>query len=68
MYTFILLAALLWLPFYVLNCVRSRRAKHQRSEQSLMLVFGSGGHTTELLLMLESLNVQEYHHVHLVVA
>lgn len=33
-----------------------------------MLVFGSGGHTTELLLMLESLNVFEYGHVHLIVA
>jgi hypothetical protein len=33
-----------------------------------MLVFGSGGHTTELLLMLESFNVKEYGHVHLVVA
>lgn len=33
-----------------------------------MLVFGSGGHTTELLLMLESLNVAVYKHVFVVVA
>ena len=28
-----------------------------RSDSSIMLIFGSGGHTTELLLMLESFNV-----------
>jgi fructoselysine-6-P-deglycase FrlB-like protein len=38
------------------------------SKQTLMFVFGSGGHTTELLLMLESLNISNYKHVHLVIA
>lgn len=33
-----------------------------------MLVFGSGGHTTELLLMLETLDVTKYKMVHLIVA
>jgi len=33
-----------------------------------MLIFGSGGHTTEMLLMLESLDVSKYRHVFIVIA
>ena len=39
-----------------------------RKDSTIMLIFGSGGHTTELLLMLESLDVNQYRKVHLIIA
>ena len=56
-----------WLNVLVLNRWLSKRAS-SLSDKTLMIVFGSGGHTTEMLLMLESLNVQNYRHVYLIIA
>jgi hypothetical protein len=47
---------IIWLNVFVLNRWLSKRAS-PLSEKTLMVIFGSGGHTTEMLLMLESLNV-----------
>jgi beta-1,4-N-acetylglucosaminyltransferase len=63
----LLTLALLWLSLLVINKVLLAKRKGKK-EKSLMLVFGSGGHTTELLLMIESLNFADYKHVHLVIA
>ena len=62
--TFLLTLLTLW----VLAHLSNRRAKGRPAPKSLMLVFGSGGHTTELLLMLENLNVAGFAHVHILVA
>ena len=36
-------------------------------DKSIMVIFGSGGHTTEMLLMLQNTNIfQKYKHVHFV--
>ena len=62
--TFLLTVFTLWFLAHLYN----RRTKGRPGPKSLMLVFGSGGHTTELLLMLETLNVSGFAHVHILVA
>lgn len=37
-------------------------------DKSLMIVFGSGGHTTEMLMMLEQIDLSKYKRVFFVVA
>lgn len=58
---------ILWINVFVLNKYLSKRPS-PLSEKSIMIIFGSGGHTTEMLLMLESLNLSAYKHVHLIIA
>ena len=58
---------ILWLNVFVLNRYLSKRPA-PLSEKSIMIIFGSGGHTTEMLLMLESLNLAAYRQVHLIIA
>ena len=57
----------IWLNVFVLNRWLSK-GKSTLADKTIMIVFGSGGHTTEMLLMLESLNVQNYRHVYLIIA
>ena len=36
--------------------------------KSIMIIFGSGGHTTEMLLMIQQINIFErYKHVHFII-
>lgn len=58
---------ILWLNVFMLNRYLSKRAS-TLADKSIMVIFGSGGHTTEMLLMLESLNLSAYRHVHLIIA
>jgi fructoselysine-6-P-deglycase FrlB-like protein len=58
---------ILWLNVYALNGWMAKRASTLK-DKTLMIIFGSGGHTTEMLLMLESLNIEAYRHVHLIIA
>ena len=58
---------IVWTNVFMLNRWFSKRDT-PLSQKSIMIVFGSGGHTTEMLLMLESLNVSAYRHVHLIIA
>ena len=44
------------IPRYVLFGDRDKRV----TKKKIMIVFGSGGHTTEMILMLEKLNFQSY--------
>ena len=37
-------------------------------QKNLMIVFGSGGHTTEMLLMLDRLNPAKYKRVYMIIA
>ena len=42
-------------------------AQMKLKEKSIMVIFGSGGHTTEMLLMLQNSNIfEKYGHVHFV--
>lgn len=45
-----------WVNTFMLNRLLAKR-RSVIAEKSIMIIFGSGGHTTEMLLMLESLNV-----------
>jgi len=47
----------LWVTWFLYQTFFKPKVERHLKHQSLMLVFGSGGHTTELLLMLESLNI-----------
>jgi len=58
---------LIWLNVFVLNKWISK-TKRPLKEKSIMIVFGSGGHTTEMLLMLEKINIEAYFKVHLIIA
>jgi beta-1,4-N-acetylglucosaminyltransferase len=58
---------ILWLNVFMLNRFLAKRPS-SLSDKSIMIIFGSGGHTTEMLLMLESLNLSAYRHVHLIIA
>ena len=58
---------IIWLNVFVLNRWLSKRVS-ALSDKTLIVIFGSGGHTTEMLLMLESLNVSTYRRVHLIIA
>lgn len=58
---------IIWTNVFMLNRWFSKRDT-PLSQKSIMIVFGSGGHTTEMLLMLESLNVSAYRQVHLIIA
>lgn len=58
---------IVWLNVLMLNRFLSKGTQ-PLSEKTLMIIFGSGGHTTEMLLMLESLNVQNYRHIYLIIA
>lgn len=51
----------LYLPYYYLT--HKRDLKHKK----LMIVFGSGGHTTEMLLMLKKFEFDKYQHVYFVI-
>ena len=42
---------------------RRNRKQKTLKERTLMVVFGSGGHTTEMLHMLKGLKVEKYGHV-----
>lgn len=46
-----------WVNTFMLNRLLTKRGRGVIAEKSIMIIFGSGGHTTEMLLMLESLNV-----------
>ena len=63
----ILWILLIWLNVFVLNKWISKTKKPLK-EKSIMIVFGSGGHTTEMLLMLERINIEAYLKVHLIIA
>jgi hypothetical protein len=44
------------------------RPDEQLKQKKLMVVFGSGGHTTEMLLMLDRLDPRKYKRVYMVIA
>ena len=46
--------------FYHLMCVYLGISKPPLQESHIMVVFGSGGHTTEMLLLLKNLNFTKY--------
>ena len=59
----------LMLVIAILSCVNIyNRLFNRRKGRSLMVIFGSGGHTTEMLLMLEALDPKKYTQIHIVVA
>ena len=41
--------------------------KRSPKDKSLLVIFGSGGHTTEMLLMLQTLDPNKYGRVHFVI-
>ena len=45
---------------FLYHKILKKRTKQQLKDKTLMVVFGSGGHTTEMLLMLEGLKVEKY--------
>ena len=47
---------------------RLQTAAEKLKQKRLMIVFGSGGHTSEMLMMLEKFNADKYGRVYFVIA
>ena len=56
---------------HILNKVNYNETSKQLSlkQKNIMIIFGSGGHTTEMLMMVGDMNIfEKYGHIHIVIA